>query len=132
MSNQAPDPGTPIKQCTVAELYEWEDGCQAQTWIRCSICGAHEGGTCNLSAETVAYRYLNATQQQEDRVRKVNEALAFGRWYAQEMVKAERLKQGLVTVTPPEPTPAWLLLWRGLSSVIAIIVLSVWVISLFE
>lgn len=132
MSSQVPDPGTPIKQCKIVQLYEYEDSCQANKWLRCSICGAHEGGNCELSDDTVAYRYLSATQQEEDRVRKINEALEFGRQYAREMVRVERVKQAGYVEPVETKVPDWLRTWRFASSVITLLVISQWAISIFE
>lgn len=126
------NPGVPIQDCPSAKLYDFEDGCQANVWKRCAICGAHEGQSCELSEETVAFNYLNATQQQEQRVQKVNEALEFGRWYARQMVTAERAKQQAeLPLVPETKVPGWLTAWRLISSVIAIVVISDWITSLF-
>lgn len=127
------NPGTLIKDCRSAELYMFEDGCQAQQWLRCAICGAHESQTCALNEDTVAYKYLNATQQQEDRVKKVNDALAFGRWYAKQMVTAERAKQQAALPPVPETdTPCLIKAWRIFSTIIALVVISQWISSMFS
>lgn len=77
-----------ISQCTVKKMYLYDDSCQANTWLRCSICGGTEHTGCLLSEDTIAYRILADEHEKKEPAIRIKNA----KQLVAELVLAEREK----------------------------------------
>ena len=103
------------KNCRVAKWYTDQDSCQAQDYERCATCGTSEGNGCRLSEAVIA----NLLQREESEKKSIEERIANAKRLAREIVRVERVEQGLPVPVYDKPKTAW----NGITYVAAALVI---------
>lgn len=83
-----------IKKCPVASLRVEEDGCQAQEYLRCTVCGARgDNAECLLSEAVVTQKVTEKTRDAHANAIAYAAAQEYARVLVAMLVRVERHKR---------------------------------------